>query len=146
MKRLIPSALVFGLTLAVLPAFAQGPISWEHNLEAAKARAKKEHKQIFMDIWAEWCGPCQRMRQDVFPAPESQAVLRDMVPLSACVQFKDGTSTENMPLVKEFSVNAFPSLFVLDENGKVVRSHVGFLPVEKFSKFLQGTLDTSKMD
>ncbi len=146
MKRLIPSALVFGLTMAVLPAFAQGPISWEHNLEAAKARAKKEHKQIFMDIYTDWCGWCTKMRNETFPTPEAQAALRNYVPLSVCTQLKDGTPTENKPLEKQFGVKGFPSLYILDENGATVRSLASYLPPKEFSQFLDGTLDTSKMD
>ena len=142
LKRFATAALL----AAALPAFAQGPTAWEHDLEAAKARAKREHKQIFMDIWAEWCGPCQAMRKTVFPAPESQAALRDMVPFSACVQLKDTTPTANMPLASQYGVNVFPSLYVLDEDGKVVRTHIGFLPAKEFSEFLKGTLDTSKVN
>ncbi len=142
MKRLIPAALVF----AALPAFAQGPISWEHNLEAAKARAKKEHKQIFMDIYTDWCGWCTKMRNETFPTPEAQAALRNFVPLSVRTQLKDGTPTEDKALEKQFAVKGFPSLYILDENGNTVRSLASYLPPKEFTQFLDGTLDTSKMD
>ena len=142
MKRLLAAALF----TAVLPAFAQGPTMWEHDLEAAKARAKREHKQIFMDIYTDWCGWCTKMRNDTFPTPEAQAALRDFVPLSVCTQLKDGTPTANKPLEKQFAVEGFPSLYILDENGKTVRSLASYLPSKEFSEFLKGTLDTSRMN
>jgi thioredoxin-related protein len=136
MTRFLPALLVAALAL---PAFAQGPTVWEHDLEAAKARAKREHKQIFMDVWAEWCGPCQRMRSEVFPSPEAQIALRNFVPLSACVQTKDGKSTPETPIGIQYKVEMFPSLFVVDENGTVVRYHAGYLPPAQFAAFLAGS-------
>ena len=135
MKRLLPAALF----AAFLPLSAQAPTMWEHDLEAAKARAKAEHKQIFMDVWAEWCGPCQRMREQVFPSQEAQAALRGMVALSACVQLKDGSATPEMPVAVQYHVQMFPSLFVLDENGAVLRFHAGYLPPADFAAWVGGT-------
>ena len=142
MKRLI-TAILFA---SVLPAFAQGPTVWEHDLAAATARAKREHKQIFMDIYTDWCGWCTKMRNETFPTPEAQAALQNFVPLSINTQLKDGTPTANKPLEKQFGVKGFPSLYILDENGKTVRSLASYLPPKEFAEFLKGTLDTSKMD
>ena len=142
MKRLLSAALF----AAVLPLSAQGPTVWEHDLEAAKARAKREHKQIFMDIHTDWCGWCTKMRNETFPSPEAQAALRNFVPLSVCTQLKDGTPTANKPLEKQYAVEGFPSLYILDENGKTVRSLASYLPSKEFAEFLKGTLDTSKMN
>lgn len=138
MKRLLAAALF----ASVLPAFAQAPTMWEHDLEAAKARAKKEHKQIFMDIYTDWCGWCTKMRNETFPTPEAQAALRNFVPLSVCTQLKDGTPTANKGLEQQFGVKGFPSLYILDEDGKVVRSLTSYLPANKFTQFLDGTLQT----
>lgn len=136
MKRLLAAALF----ATVLPAFAQAPTMWEHDLEAAKARAKKEHKQIFMDIYTDWCGWCTKMRNETFPTPEAQAALRNFVPLSVCTQLKDGTPTANKALEQHFGVKGFPSLYILDENGNVVRSLASYLPPKEFTQFLDGTL------
>ncbi|MBS1766116.1 MAG: thioredoxin family protein [Acidobacteria bacterium] len=143
MKRFLPALLI---AAAALPAFAQGPTVWEHDLEAAKARAKREHKQIFMDIYTDWCGWCTKMRNETFPTPEAQVALQKFVPLSVCTQLKDGTPTANKPLEKHFGVQGFPSLYILDENGNTVRSLASYLPPKEFSQFLDGTLDTSKMN
>lgn len=139
MKRFLAAALF----TAVLPACAQGPTVWEHDLAAAQARAKREHKPIFMDIYTDWCGWCTKMRNETFPTPEAQAALRNFVPLSVCTQLKDGTPTANKPLEQRFGVRGFPSLYILDENGNPVRSLASYLPPKEFSEFLNGTL---KMD
>ena len=136
MKRMFTAALF----LAVLPAMAQGPTVWEHDLPSALARAKKEHKPIFMDIYTDWCGWCTKMRNETFPTPEAQAALQGFVPLSVRTQLKDGTPTENKSLEVQYGVTGFPSLYILDENGKTVRTLASYLPPKEFTEFLKGTL------
>jgi thiol:disulfide interchange protein len=47
-------------------------LKWEQSLAAAQARAKAEKKLILLGPWAEWCGPCQALRQNVFPSAKAQ--------------------------------------------------------------------------
>lgn len=122
----------------VLPLSAQGA-RWEQRLEVAKKRAQVEKKVIFLDLWAEWCGPCQALKKNVFPTSEAQVVLKKVIPLEVMVEKRDGTPMpEGQALAKRFHLKAFPSLFILDAQGNVVRTHVGYLDSKGLAKFIQG--------
>ena len=114
------------LMFLAVPLFAQGSTKWEHDYQAALRRAKAEHKVIFMDLWTEWCGPCLYLQKNVFPSAEGQAALAKVVPYSALVQKRDGTPVpEGTKLADQFKLNAFPTLVILDSDGKELRRQVG---------------------
>lgn len=114
------------LFLAAIPMLAQNAVAWEHDLAVAQKRAKAEKKLLFVDIWAEWCGPCQHLKKNVFPTPEAQKALRTFVPVSLMTQAKDGTrDAANMKLAERFKVDAYPTLLILDADGKEIRREVG---------------------
>ncbi len=114
------------LFLVAAPLLAQGTVKWEHDFQSALKRAKAEKKQIFMDLWTEWCGPCQHLQKNVFPTPEAQAALSKFVPFSSLVQKRDGTPVaEGTKLADQFRLTAFPTLVILDAEGHEVRRQVG---------------------
>lgn len=134
MKRQILTAAF----LSVLPAFAQG-VAWHEDLDGALKEAKASHRQVFLDIWAEWCPPCQRMRQQVFPAPQAQAALKRVVPASILVEKKDRTPLPaGIAVDQKYGTQAYPTLVILDEDGKVVRRHTGALDAAGLAKFISG--------
>jgi thiol:disulfide interchange protein len=114
------------LLLVAAPLFAQGPVKWEHDYQSALKRAKAEKKLIFMDLWTEWCGPCLHLQKNVFPTAEASAALAKVVPFSSLVQKKDGTPVaEGTRLSEKFKLNAFPTMVILDADGKELRRQVG---------------------
>jgi thiol:disulfide interchange protein len=118
-------ALIFAAPLA-LSLFANGPVKWEHDYQSALKRARAEKKLIFMDLWTEWCPPCQYLQKNVFPSAEGQAALAKVVPFSALVEKKDRTPLpEGTKLAEQFQLNAFPTMVILDANGKELRRQVG---------------------
>ena len=132
--------LVTMLVVAPMAALAGAPgVTWEQTLAAAKRRAQAEHKVILLDLWAEWCGPCQGLKRNVFPTPTAQAALKGVVPLEAMVETVDGKPMlEGVALAKQFGLRAYPSLFILDAQGKVLRSHVGYLTPKELELFIHG--------
>lgn len=112
--------------LLTAPLAAQFTVQWEHEYAKAVARAKAEKKLIFMDLWAEWCGPCRMLQRDVFPSSEAQVALSRYVPLSEVVQKKDRTPVpEGTSLADKFKLEAFPTLIILDADGKEVKRETG---------------------
>jgi len=109
-----------------LPLLAQGAITWEHDLASAQKRALKERKPLFVDVWAEWCPPCQHLKNNVFPTPEAQKALSGYVPVSLMTETKDRRPIpENMKVAAQFKVEAYPTLLILDGQGKELKRQIG---------------------
>jgi thiol:disulfide interchange protein len=117
---------IAALLLIAAPLVAQGPVKWEHDFQSALRRAKAENKVIFMDLWTEWCGPCQYLQKNIFPSAEGQAALAKVIPFSALVEKRDGTPLpEGKKLADQFNLNAYPTMVVLGADGKERRRQVG---------------------
>ena len=44
---------------------------WETDFESAKQKAHKEHKYILLNFsGSDWCGPCIRMKDEIFETTE----------------------------------------------------------------------------
>ncbi|HTL98218.1 MAG TPA: thioredoxin family protein [Holophagaceae bacterium] len=146
MKRLTIAAAILSALPMLAPLSAQAPsatrtqgVAWHEDLDSALAEAKTSHKPVFLDIWAEWCPPCQRMRQQVFPAPQAQAALKKVVAASVMVEKQDRTPIPaGVAVDQRYGSGAYPTLLILDGEGKVVRRHTGALDAAALAKFISG--------
>ena len=92
--------------------------SWEAILQ----KASDEGKLIFMDAYAEWCGPCKMMSKDVFPDPGVGAYFNEHF-INVKMDMEKG---EGIALAKKYGVAAYPTLLFIDGQGELVHRAVGY--------------------
>ncbi len=108
-------------------------VQWfEGPLEAALAKAKAENKLVFVDVGAYWCPPCQKLDEEVFVEPEvGRALSAGYVAVHV-----DAEKAEGPEVVREYHVQAFPTLLVLEPTGVEKGRVVDFLPAAELLQAL----------
>jgi thiol-disulfide isomerase/thioredoxin len=96
--------------------------SWQDLL----TQAKKEHKLIFLDGYATWCGPCKYLQQNVF----TQAAVGDYYNKTFINAKIDMEAGEGPSLADKYKVTAYPTLFFIDGEGNLVHKSVGALEAD----------------
>ncbi len=113
--------LAFALLLGS-NSFAQGIQFTQGTWKEIKAKAEKENKLIFMDAYAEWCGPCKKMAKDVF----TQKEVGDYFNAHFVNVKMDMEKGEGIGLSNDFGVQAYPTLLFVNSGGNVVHRAVGY--------------------
>lgn len=109
---------------------AAQPLAFGKDLAAALAAAKRDGKRVFVDFETTWCGPCKQMDQLVYTAAD----VVDAANAGGLIAVKlDGD--EQKALVKQYEVKGYPTLLLLDADGKVLRRAVGYQGVAATAKF-----------
>ncbi len=132
--RLLLFLFLFGLNTT--SSLAQGIDFFHGTWEEAKELAKKEDKLIFIDAFATWCGPCKRMAKDAFPKKEVGDVYnRYFINVKLDMEKGDG-----LVFRTEYPVSAFPTLYFIGPDGKVVHRQVGAQGAEQLIRLAQFAL------
>ena len=120
---------------------AQDGIDFFHGTWAeALEKAEKEDKLIFVDAYAVWCGPCKRMAKNVF----TQKSVGDFYNKHFVNLKLDMEKGEGLSFRKKYPVQAFPTLFFIDYDGKSIQKVKGAQSVDKFLALGKSVL--SKVD
>ena len=116
--------LLSGSTFAQSDGILFNHSDWNSLLQ----EAGKENKLIFLDAYAEWCGPCKWMAANVFTDPEVGAYMNEHF-INAKIDMEKG---EGPDLQEKYMVKAYPTYIFVNSKGELVHRFCGSMPKEKF--------------
>jgi len=107
-------------------------LEWLTDLPQAQAKAKTEKKMVLLDFTgSDWCPPCKALHKNVLTSKEFAEYAKENLVLVE-VDFprskpqSDAQKKANKALANQFSVRGYPTVVVLDGNGKVLSSKTGY--------------------
>jgi protein disulfide-isomerase len=126
----------FLITIASLVAFSVASMAaesgWLTDYEAAKKQAKEENKPILINFTGtDWCGWCIKIEKEIFSKEEFKAYAKENLILME-VDFpekkkqNDEVKAQNKKLDKEFKIEGYPTIFLIDAEGKKLSEDIGY--------------------
>jgi thioredoxin-related protein len=112
------------------------------TLQNSLVKAKQEHKKVLLYFsGSDWCAPCIKFKKTFIQneafqsfASENLIVVNADFPRLKKNALSAEQTTENEKLADKYNANGiFPLVFVLDENGKILK---------KWEKLPEETIDT----
>ena len=97
------------------------------SFEEALKLAKKEKKNIFLDAYASWCGPCKMLKKNVFTQKEVGDFYNSNF-INMAIDMEQG---EGPKLAQKYKVQAYPTLLFINHKGEVVGSAIGYHQAEE---------------
>lgn len=126
-----PLLLLTALILTAVPALANG---WGDNYKEALATAAKENKKVLLDFTgSDWCHWCIQLKKETFDQSQFKEFADKNLVLVE-VDFPNGKTLsaevkkQNDALQEQFGVQGFPTIVLLDSQGKLIKQNSGYLP------------------
>lgn len=102
------------------------------SLDEALSRANAENKPVLVDVSAIWCPTCRKLDNDVFADPDVRKYINENLVFTRL----EYESDEGQAFLEKHHAGGFPTLWLLDGDGQVIkRLRVVFDP-EEFVKQL----------
>ena len=126
MKMLLTKLFGSLALLALTSSAALAAAGWDDDYDKALAQAKTEKKMVLLDFTgSDWCGWCIKLDKEVFSKPEFKTYAKENLVLVE-VDFPQGKrqakklKEQNEKLKGEFGIKGFPTIIVLNSEGKQV--------------------------
>jgi len=135
MKPARKTPWVLLLALLMAPIVRAEGINFEHlSLEEAFVKAKKENKDLFVDVFATWCGPCKYLSNSVFTDQELGDYMNENY---ICIKI-DGEQSDGAQLDIDFGIDAYPTMLFISPDNVLKQRIVGAVEAEKIMHTAKG--------
>lgn len=124
MRQLLNITAILSITTVLASAATKG---WTTDFEAAKAQAKKEGKALLVEFTgSDWCPPCKKLHKEVFSKSSFvKSASQDFVLVELDFPQKKKLDADlkkqNEDLAKKYKVRGFPTVLLMDSNGRVFK-------------------------
>jgi thiol-disulfide isomerase/thioredoxin len=98
------------LALFLLAATLSTPVKWETNWNTAFQLAKEQHRMVFVNYTASWCGKCHEVETITFRYPDRMENYSDFILLRVDVDLSD--------IPAEYRRKDLPAYLVFDPDGR----------------------------
>jgi protein disulfide-isomerase len=124
-------SVILSLTFCAAAMASEG---WGVDYNAALTTAAKENRKVLLDFTgSDWCGWCIKLKKETFDQPQFKE-FADKNLILVELDFPQrkslpvGVKKQNDMLQEKYSVQGFPTLVLLDPQGKVIRQNSGYIP------------------
>ena len=139
MKQLWVIFWIIG-AMGIVKAQYKGIRFEQGSFEEALQQAKQTKKMVFVDAYAEWCGPCKIMDRKIFPNERSGDFYNENF-VNIRIDMEKGEGRE---LRKKYKVLAFPTLLYLEADGTLKHKTVGYLAIDGLIEQGERALDPDR--
>lgn len=124
------------VVLAVLPFLRTRPASipWNSSSQAAFEQAHQNTQEILVYLYTDWCGYCRRMNQTTFTDAQ---LINEMGDRFVWLKLNAETDSDGLEMQRRFQVTGYPTILVLDSNGREIDRIPGFVGPERFVQTVQ---------
>ena len=99
----------------------QAGISWQTDYTTAHAYAEQEHKNLFIDVTADYCSICKAIEKKFF---FDASVIHATTSLVAVkIDASDTNNTIHMELLKNYAVMGTPTFLIIEPINQTVLAH-----------------------
>ena len=131
MKKL--AITLFAFAALTLQGLRAEELTWTTDLPKAIEKAKAEKKMVLIDFTgSDWCGWCIKFKKETLDTPEfAKYAKENLVLVELDYPSKKAQTDElkkaNAELKKQYKVSGFPTLVVLNGEGKEIGRQRGYL-------------------
>ncbi len=106
--------------------------TWDDALTLAKS----ENKLIFVDVYATWCGPCKKLKKYTFSSEKAGNYFNSNF-INVTI---DGERGEGALLAAQYGVKSYPSLYLIDNEGRIIVKSEGYQSASRLIKWAKAAL------
>jgi thioredoxin-related protein len=119
-------ALSFAAALLLSVSSLMAKPGWSEDYAASLEKAKADNKMVLLDFTgSDWCGWCVKIDNEIFSKPEFQEYAAKNLELVELdfprkKSLPADVKAQNEKLAREYRIEGFPTIIVLNAKGKKV--------------------------